>query len=433
MLSIPQENKIFALVDANNFYASCEQIFQPYLKNKPVIVLSNNDGCVISRSREAKQIGIKMGQPYFEIKELVEIYKVYVFSSNFRLYADISHRFYEILMKFFPDVEIYSVDECFLNLSGMPLYNIENLIRKARKILYQWIKIPVSIGIANTKTLAKLANKYAKKNEKLDGVCNALIPEIKEKILRELNVENIWGVGHKTEKILKRKGIQTPLDLIHQNDYWIKKKLSIKGLRMVYELRGIPCYETPVSTKSKKSTAISRSFNVPITELEMLEKVLLQFSIKLSEKLNDQKQLAMYLGLYLRTNPFNKKEKYYSMFKSEKLLTPSNIVKDILETGTRILRKIYIHDLKYKKLGLIAMGLIPDQSFQQDIFVRKDHTKEKQFNDIFLKLRKYYNHSNEKITFARYLSLKSEHKIYKKLHLSKNFTTHIDEIPIAMV
>ncbi len=433
MSFIQQEsNQIFGLVDANNFYASCEIAFNPKLKNKPVIVLSNNDGCVISRSPEAKSLGIKMGQPFFEIQDIVSKNHVYVFSSNFPLYADMSYRFHETLGIFFPEVEVYSVDESFIDLTTLRRYDLVDYCSFVRSEILRWLKIPSCIGIGRTKTLAKLANKYAKQNPQYKGVFNSIHQE--SMLLKSIPIEEVWGIGTKLSKFLYKKNITTPYELIQQNDYWIKKHLKINGLRMVYELRGIPCYELEPYHPQKKNTVVSRSFGEVIISLEELEQVLMSFIEKLSEKLMKQQQYPTYIGVFIKSNPFNKKEPYYSNYRIKKLETPTNSIRILYHHAKEILHQIFKEGVKYKKMGVIALELCSIKEQQQNLFDPRNYKKEEERNETILKLMKYYNHSGKtKIQFAKNLNIPLQSWHPKQYHLSKRYTTDINEIPIAYI
>lgn len=429
MSFIQQENKIFGIVDANNFYVSCEQAFNPKLKNKPVIVLSNNDGCVISRSQEAKDLGIKMGQPFFEIKDLVEKHKVYVCSSNFTLYSDMSYRFHEILSMFFPEIEIYSVDESFLDLTSLRNYDLYSYLKSVKEEIYKWIKIPTCIGVGRTKTLAKLANEYAKKNKKTDGIYIALDKKSEEEILKNCKVEDIWGIGKKTSKFLKKNYIYTPYNFIQQNDYWIRKNLKITGLKTLYELKGISCIKNQNNySKAKKNTIISRSFAQPITELQELESVLITFCIKLAEKLTAHKQVTQYLGLYLRSNPFSKKEKYYSNYSIKELAIPTNSIFQLKENSFELLKKIYKKNIKFKKMGLYALNLMDESlAYQLNLFESNKNKILKNSKKILFLIHNYNTFDNKKILFAKNLLYESNTK-KNKIYISKKYTTNIKEI-----
>lgn len=434
MLSMLPESRIFGLVDANNFYASCEQAFDPKLRNRPVVVLSNNDGCVISRSKEAKELGIKMGQPVFEIQDIIRKHQVAVLSSNFTLYADMSYRFHEVLGLFFPRVEIYSVDESFVDFTGLEKFDYTLYAKYVRSEVYRWIKIPTCIGIGRTKTLAKLANRYAKMHPEAGGVFNSLHQE--EFLLKSMPVEEVWGVGKKLAEFLQKRGITTPYDLTRQNDYWIKKHLKITGLRMVYELRGIACYDFEGYDPAKKSTVVSRSFGNPVETLEELEEALLFFCEKLSEKLFRQKQRTSYLGVFIKSNPFDEKEPYYSNFRAKKLEVPASTIQDLYRNAKEVLRSIYRSGIKYKKMGVVAFSLVPYGEYQQDMFSRQDDSqanKEEKKNRLILDLFHNYNHSGRwKIQFAKHLQPSPRWKS-KQFHLSKRYTTNIEEIPVAYV
>ncbi|MFN3605348.1 MAG: Y-family DNA polymerase [Leptonema sp. (in: bacteria)] len=432
MLFIPREDKIFGIIDANNFYVSCEQAFNPKIKNTPAIVLSNNDGCVISRSPEAKKLGIKMGEPFFKIKDKVEKYKIHVFSSNFPLYADMSYRFYETLSVFFPEVEIYSVDECFLDLTSLRKFDLQSYLEYVREEIYKWIKIPTCIGVGRTKTIAKLANKYAKSNKIYKGVYIALEQTQIEKLLKKNKIEDVWGIGKKTAKFLKRNNIYTPYDLIQQNKYWIRKKMKINGLKTNYELQGISCIDMDINpNRKKKNITISRSFSEPITEIEEIENILLNFCVKLSEKLNSYRQVASYIGLYLRSNPFNKREKYYSNYGIIKLESPTNSFHILKEKSFQSLKKIYKENIKYKKMGLFGINLQEETSSKQlDFFNSLPSPKTRSYTNLIVNLMKFYNRSDKKkILFAKNLIYKTQNKLENKIFLTKKYTMNIWEIP----
>ncbi len=405
MSSIQQKNKIFGIIDANNFYVSCEQAFNPKIKNKPVIVLSNNDGCVISRSKEAKALGIKMGQPFFEIKDLVEKHNVIAFSSNFSLYADLSYRFHEILSLYFPKVEIYSVDESFIDLSEFNNYDLHSYLKMIKENIYQWIKIPTCIGVGRTKTLAKLANEYAKKNQEYNGIFIALTKEKELEILTKNKIEDVWGIGKKTVNFLKKNNIYTPYDLIQQNQYWIRKNLTINGLKILYELKGLSCKEIESNViQRKKSATISRSFRKVITEKEELESKLLEFCVKLSEKLILHNLVPEYLGLYLRSNPFDKNEVYYSNHSMIKLPYPSNSIETLKKNSFELLKKIYKKNIKFKKMGLYALGLRENYLGIQKNLFEQYSKRSNELSKLIISLFNYYNRlGKRKILFGKNL------------------------------
>ena len=271
-------SKIFALVDCNNFYVSCERAFNPSLNNKPIVVLSNNDGCIIARSNEAKALGIAMGIPYHQAKDLIIKEGVVVFSSNYQLYGDMSHRVMNSLKMFVPDVEVYSIDEAFLRLDGFATYNLLQLAKQIRTSILQWTGIPISFGIATTKTLAKIANHIAKKYM-LDGVYDLRDPELQINIMRDLPVEEIWGISYRWGKKLRSLGITTALDLRNSDPKFIRKHFSVVVSRIVYELRGLSCLDLAEITP-KKNIMCSKSFGKLIAELAPMQEAIANYAAR---------------------------------------------------------------------------------------------------------------------------------------------------------
>jgi DNA polymerase V len=249
---------MLALVDCNNFYASCERVFDPGLRTRPVVVLSNNDGCIVARSAEAKALGLKMGEPYFKVRELLDQHKVAVFSSNYALYGDMSQRVMKTLQQFSPDVEIYSIDEAFLNFAGFR--DLPKLAGEIRETVRQWTGIPVSVGIAPTKTLAKVANETAKKKAVYSGVCILDTPQRCEPLLAAFDVGDVWGIGSQYKKLLKQHGVTTALELSRLPEAWLRKHMSVVGARTTAELNGQPCLEMELHADLKKGITVSRSF-----------------------------------------------------------------------------------------------------------------------------------------------------------------------------
>ena len=349
--------KSIALVDCNNFYASCERIFNPKLIGKPIVVLSNNDGCIITRSSEAKKLGIKMGQPYFKVRKIIEKNKVKVFSSNYSLYGDISQRVMETLSHFVKEIEIYSIDEAFLNLNGFENYEIDKYCRHIRNKIKQWIGIPVSIGVGSTKTLSKIANNLAKKNNIYRGVCilkNWF--EIKE-ALKLTPIEDVWGIGRKNSAFLRKYRINTASDFVQVDKGWIKKNMGIIGEKTYLELLGISCLNIELIPSNKKSCCVSRSFSSPMEKIKDLEEAVSFYASRVSEKIREENLVADSMSVFVLTNHFNRREKQYS--NSIKLQLPfptSNSIK-IVKKALEGVRKIYRSNYRYKKAGVILYGL----------------------------------------------------------------------------
>jgi len=302
--------EIFALVDCNNFYVSCERIFNPKLVGRPVVVLSNNDGCVVARSNEAKALNIGMGVPAFEVADLIKKHSIEVFSSNYTLYADMSRRVMETLATFAPEIEIYSIDEAFLNLAGFksPLADYGRQIQRTVK---QWTGMPVSIGIAGTKTLAKIANHLAKRSAELDGVLDLSASANIEKVLAEVPLEKVWGIGIRSAIKLKRAGLKTALDLSKADISWIRNRFGVVGVRTVYELRGSCCYPLEDNPPARQSIVVSRMFGVPVESIEQLKEAAATYAARAGEKLREHSLAVNLQTVFVTTSRFIK-NKYFN-------------------------------------------------------------------------------------------------------------------------
>ena len=350
-------NKSIALIDCNNFYASCERIFNPKLIGHPIVVLSNNDGCIIARSKEAKKLGIKMGEPYFKTKNIIEKNNVRVFSSNYSLYGDISQRVMEILSSFASDIEIYSIDEAFLNLNGFENYELNTYCHKIRKIIKKWVGIPVSIGVAPTKTLSKIANLLAKKKLNYNGGCilKNLI-EIKN-ALKLIPIEDVWGIGRKLSLFLKKYNINSAYHFSQMDRGWIRKNMGVVGEKTYLELNGISCLDLDLLPSDKKSCCVSRSFSKPIEKLLDLEESISTYGSRVSEKIREEGLAAESLSVFVLTNHFKRREKQYSNSIKMHLPFPTNNSINIIKSALEGIRKIYRPGYRYKKTGVILYGL----------------------------------------------------------------------------
>ena len=364
---------MYALVDCNNFYASCERVFNPSLINKPVIVLSNNDGCVIARSNEVKKIGIKMGEPAFKIKPLIKKHDIKIFSTNFALYGDMSKRVMNTIVNIIPDIEIYSIDEAFLDLTQFKKDNLLELLDSLRKKIFQDTGIPVSIGIAKTKTLSKIASYIAKKEDKHNGVF-ILDESNQHKILNEFAIENIWGVGSKTKNFLKSYNIHTAGQLKNSSIDWIHRHKSIVEVRIIKELRGIICYKIDFSISSKKSICTSRTFGQEVTSFNELRDAISMYTARCAEKLRFQKSCAMLVHIFISTNPFQTHNQHRAC-NSIKLPVATNDTSEILSYVISSLGKMYKKGCKYKKAGIIVSGIIPACEVQSNLFDNLDRMK----------------------------------------------------------
>lgn len=369
-----EKDKVFALVDCNNFYASCERVFRPKLRNVPVVVLSNNDGCVIARSKEAKQLGIPMGAPAFKYAEIFRQQGVAVCSSNYTLYGDMSSRVMQTLSRFSPDIQVYSIDEAFLLFEP---HRAKEVSGELRKTVQKWTGIPVSVGIAPTKTLAKVANHCAKKNTESDGVFLLVDPALQESILRELPVGEVWGIGRQIAETLNRHSIRTAWQLREAEDGWIKKHLSVVGLRTVWELRGVSCLELEDAPQSKKSIMCAKSFGRPVFELCELEEAVAAYMARAAEKVRLQKSVAGFIQVFLTTNP-HQFEEYYGNRAQVVLPQPTAYTPDLIHYAKQALKSIFVPGLRYKKAGVLLGGFEAEGGFQLDLFEANDHLLEKQ-------------------------------------------------------
>ena len=346
---------MYALVDCNNFYVSCERVFNPLINNKPVVVLSNNDGCIIARSNEAKALGIPMGAPLHLWKDLIKKNRVIVYSSNYTLYGDMSSRVMNSFYHFTPDVEVYSIDEAFLGLDGFNKSNIYKKMIFMKKKIYQWTGIPVSVGIGPTKTLAKLANRIAKKYVN-EGVYNLQDSNQITQVLNDLELETIWGISKGWANRLKKIGINNALQLQRANPNHIKQHISVVGKRIVYELRGISALDLE-EVNSKKSITVSRSFGETVTDLQSLKEALSNHIFRAAEKLRLQRGLCSSLCVFINTNKFKKSESQYSNSGVINFDEPINNTPDLIQGGFRILEKIYRLGFSYKKIGVTLLDL----------------------------------------------------------------------------
>ncbi|MDC0045193.1 Y-family DNA polymerase [Pelagibacteraceae bacterium] len=350
-------NQSIALIDCNNFYASCERIFNPKLIGKPIVVLSNNDGCIIARSKEAKKLGIKMGEPYFKAKNIIEKNKVEVFSSNYSLYGDISQRVMETLSSFSPEVEIYSIDEAFLGLNGFENYELKTYCNHIRQTINKWVGIPVSIGVGPTKTLSKIANNLAKKNSNYKGVCileNKI--EIK-KALQQTSVEDVWGIGRRLSIFLKKYNINTAHHFSEIDRGWVRKNMGVVGEKTYLELNGVSCLDLDLVPSDKQSCCVSRSFSQPIEKLFDLEESISTYGSRVSEKIREEGLVAESMSIFVLTNHFNRRERQYSNSIKLHLPFPTNNSIKIVKRSLEGIRKIYRPGYKYKKAGIILCGL----------------------------------------------------------------------------
>ena len=415
---------MFALIDCNNFYVSCERVFNPKLNNKPVVVLSNNDGCAISRSNEAKALGIPMGAPAYKYEKVFRKNNVQVFSSNFPLYGDMSSRVMSILSKFTPNIEIYSIDEAFLKFDGFENYDLESYCQKIKDTVLKWTGIPISIGIAPTKALAKVANRISKKfPNKTKGVY--LINSEQERIqaLKWLKIEDVWGIGFKHSKRLKNFKVKSAYDFICLPDNWVRKKMSIVGLRLKKELEGESVLDLEEVRSPKKTIATTRSFEYTITNYEKIKERISTFAICCAEKLRAQNSNCNSVYVFIRSNKFQKNKTQYrnGIVITIPFSTNSNII--ISKYAVEGLKKIFKKGIDYKKAGTIVMGLDSSENHQLNLF-ENENPKHKYLMKTIDYIQKKEGQSKIKLASQ---DLKKRWKM-KQEKLSSSYTSKINEI-----
>ncbi len=359
---------MYGVVDCNTFYASCERIFQPKLEKMPVVVLSNNDGCIISQTREVKELGVQTGLSVYKYKELFQRHNVQVFSANFPLYADISSRIMKIVKELVPNVEIYSIDEAFYKLSGYDKYYISNQSTLLRNTIMKSVGMPTSIGIADTKTLSKIANEIAKKDQSINGVCMIDSDEKRIRLLKGLEVVDIWGIGRQLSSFLNSRGIFTAYQLTCCADGWIKKELSITGLKTVWELRGISCIDVESERPAKKSIISSKSFGYRVTDIKDMQEAVATFISRATEKLREEKEIATFVTVAITTNYFKKTDKQYANSLTLALPQPTNYTPIIIKTALDALKQIFKKGYIYKKATVVLTGLLNENIIQEQLF-----------------------------------------------------------------
>ena len=365
-----------ALVDVNNFYVSCERVFNPKLNNKPVVVLSNNDGCAVARSNEVKALGVAMGAPWFKLKELAKQHGIIALSSNYALYADMSNRVMSILRQFSPDQEVYSIDESFLDLTSFTHQNHAQYGQTMRKRILQWTGLPVCVGIGSTKTLAKLANYCAKKRSQYKGVCdfNAIAAVELDAILHSIDVGEIWGVGRKLAPRLQAMGVNTALDLKLASADRLRRQFSVVMQKTIHELNGIVCIEMEEISPPKKQILSSRSFGVPVRDYNSLAESITLYMSRAAEKLRKQHSFAGSVYVYIRTSPFKPDKPFYSNGMTIPLPTATDDSRQLVSVVLWALKQLYKPNFDYAKAGVMLGDLVPAAGVQTDLFSQKQQT-----------------------------------------------------------
>ena len=425
-----KRRQIYGIIDCNNFFVSCERVFRPDLWHKPVAVLSNNDGCIIARSRQVKELDIPMAAPLFKYEKQLKNHGVTLFSANFRLYGDFSQRVVTVLQQFCPRIEVYSVDESFVEISGLPTDDYESWARELKAAVLQWTGIPVSVGLAYNKTLAKAATEYAKKHPETGGVYTVFDDEKRENLLRDLEVGNIWGIGWRTAPKLRQIGISTAYDLTAVTDKWAQAQLTIRGLTTVRELRGETLLALDDEIEPQQSIARTRSFGHNVRDLHQLEGAIATFTAQAAAKLRQQEEVAPAIMVFLRTG----KHAHVQHGASTLVRLPQATADTgkLIEAALQGLTEIYDPDFAYRKAGIVLVGLMSQQSWQLSMFADGPKKLDRQVD-----LMTAVDSINKKFG-TRLVRHASEHSNLKNWHSkrekrSPSYTTSWLELPVVKV
>jgi DNA polymerase V len=405
-----------ALIDVNNFYVSCERVFNPKLNNKPVVVLSNNDGCAVARSNEVKALGVAMGAPWFKLKDLAKQHNILAYSSNYALYADMSNRVMSILKDYSPNQEVYSIDESFLDLTAFKSKDLIKYAQQMRQRIKRWTGLPVCVGIGSTKTLSKLANHCAKKRLAFNSVCNlnSMSHEAVNQMFSEIDVGEVWGVGRKLAPKLKSLGINTVLDLKRANPERLRQQFSVVMEKTIRELNGIVCIEMEEIAPPKKQILSSRSFGYPVTDYNSLAESITLYMSRAAEKLRRQQSYAGSVYIYIRTSPFKENERFYNNGRTIALPNPTDDTRQLVNVALWGLKQIYVPNLDYAKAGIMLGELVPSQGIQTDLFsLRSSNPKSDQLMATLDSINKKMGKESIKLAsegFRRPWRMKQENK-----------------------
>ncbi len=413
-MSSTQYSKKIALVDCNSFYVSCERLFNPRIRKKPVVVLSNNDGCIISRSNEAKALGIKMGEPYFKARDIILKNKVEVFSSNYSLYGDLSRRVMRTLKRFNSDIEVYSIDEAFMDLSNYTDTEVESVGREIRQTVLKWTGIPTSIGIAKTKTLSKVANHIAKKKQ--SGVTSLIGIENLDPILEKVEINDVWGVGRQLTKFYQKNGIYNAKQLKNKSNTWIKKSSNVLSSRTAMELRGVPCIDIETTQTKRKSCVVSRSFGKRIETFQELKEAVANYCLNASEKIRSESLVAKAITVFVRTSPFQRNFGYYSNSKTVDFPIATNNSIETVKTAVAILESIFKNGYRYQKAGVMLTGL-SNADGKKNLFSSE---KDEKINSLMRSI------DNTNYRYGRATLSLASAGVHKKWNMRRQYSSKID-------
>jgi DNA polymerase V len=419
--------QVIALVDCDCFYVSCERVFNPKLESRPVIVLSNNDGCVVARSKEAKALGIPMGAPRFQWEDVICKNDVAVFSSNYELYGDLSRRVIGVLEQFSPDVEVYSIDEAFLAFPAKLGKSVSRIAAQIRQRVKQCTGVPVTIGIGQTKTLAKVAIEFAKKNAEYNGVLDLSDHSALDDFLARLPVSDVWGVGRRYTEKLARNGVSRARELRDLPDWWVRKHMTVVGLRTVWELRGVQCIPLEHAPLPKKSIICSGSFGRPIERLEELKEAVASSASRGAEKLRRQDSVASSIQVFIQTNTFSSGPQYANAITLQ-LEQPTAFTPELVSAAVSGAERIYRPGYRYKKAGIMLLGISSQDHVQQGFFGRPYREREKRVMEAIDQINNRFGRGTIKVAAA---GLKQLWKM-RCSNRSPRFTTRWSELPVVL-
>jgi len=413
-MSSIQYTKKIALIDCNSFYVSCERLFNPKIRKKPVVVLSNNDGCIVSRSNEAKALGIKMGEPYFKAKDIIIKNDVQVFSSNYSLYGDLSRRVMRTLKRFNSDIEVYSIDEAFMDLTNFSDSEVLDVGQEIRETVLQWTGIPTSIGIAKTKTLSKVANHIAKKKQ--SGVTSFIGIDNIDPLLERVDINDVWGVGRQLTKFYHKNGIYNAKQLKNKSNTWIKKNSNVLGSRTAMELRGISCIDLEKTKSKRKSCVVSRSFGQRIEKYQELKEAVAGYCLNACEKIRSETLVAKSITVFIRTSPFQSRFGYYSNSKTIDFPIGTNDSIEIVKTALTALESIFKNGYRYQKAGVLLSGL-SEATNNKNLFSSE---KDEKINSLMKSI------DNTNYRYGRSTLSLASAGVHKRWNMKREYSSKID-------
>ena len=413
-MSSIQYTKKIALIDCNSFYVSCERLFNPKIRKKPVVVLSNNDGCIVSRSNEAKALGIKMGEPYFKAKDIIIKNDVQVFSSNYSLYGDLSRRVMRTLKRFNSDIEVYSIDEAFMDLTNFSDSEVLDVGQEIRETVLKWTGIPTSIGIAKTKTLSKVANHIAKRKQ--SGVTSFIGIDNIDPLLERVDINDVWGVGRQLTKFYHKNGIYNAKQLKNKSNTWIKKNSNVLGSRTAMELRGISCIDLEKTKSKRKSCVVSRSFGQRIEKYQELKEAVAGYCLNACEKIRSETLVAKSITVFIRTSPFQSRFGYYSNSKTIDFPISTNDSIEIVKTALTALESIFKNGYRYQKAGVLLSGL-SEATNNKNLFSSE---KDEKINSLMKSI------DNTNYRYGRSTLSLASAGVHKRWNMKREYSSKID-------